>query len=149
MHPVRCLLAALLLAALLLGAGAAHAANWFELDALSAATRLGIEADTDSIHHSGAQRAVTVRVSYPEPRVHRSGVPYRSVVATVEFNCEGGLAGYRDASFYAEARGSGTIAAREDGRLAPIPESTRELLPARSVEFLIRAACSEPTPAVP
>jgi hypothetical protein len=51
--------------------------------------------------------------------------------------------------FYSAAGGHGMVTTREEGRLAATSESTRDLLPARNVELLIRAACSRPTPAVP
>jgi len=137
------------LAAAFLCCEPAHAANWFSLDALSAASGLGIEVDLDSLRSTGMRREAVVRVSYPAAQVHGSGAAFRSAVATVEFECEGGLVGYRDAVFYSEAKGNGAVTAREEGRLAPIPEPTRELLPAKNLEVLIRAACSRPTPAVP
>jgi hypothetical protein len=70
-----------------------HATTWFALDALSAASGLGIEVDTDSLKHNTNRREVTVRVTYAQPRQHRWGAFYRSVVTTVEFRCEGGLGG--------------------------------------------------------
>src|SRR5688500_14826166 len=84
-------------AALLLSAVPARAANWFSLDTLSAASGLGIEVDTDSLRQAGGRREIAVRVTYPEPRLHRGGAWFRSVVATVEFECEGRLGGYREA----------------------------------------------------
>jgi hypothetical protein len=136
-----------LLAALLLGSSAAYAVNWLELDGGSAAGGLGLDVDTDSLRPAGAPRAVTVRVSYPEPRIHRSGARYRSAVVTVEFGCDVGLTGFRDAIFHSEPEGQGAVTAREDGRLGPVPEGSRNLLPARSVELLIRAACAHPATA--
>jgi hypothetical protein len=133
---------------LLLGISTAHAASWFGLDALSAASGLGIEVDTDSLRQSGPRREIAVRVTYPEPRLHRWGAPFRSVVATVEFECEGRLGGYRDAVFYSDVKGQGLVTVREDGQSAAVPERTRDLLPAKSLEVLARAACSRPTPAV-
>ena len=136
-----------LLAALLLSVPCAQAANWFGLDALSAASGLAIDVDTDTLRQEGARREIRVRVTYPEPRLHRWGASFRSVLATVEFDCEGRLAGYRDAVFFSEARGQGLVAVREDGPLTPIPGRTSDLLPARSLEVMARAACSRPTPA--
>jgi len=145
-HPLRSPL--LLVAALLLRAPVAQATNWFALDALSAASGLGIEVDTDSLRQVGDRRDIKVRLSYPELKVHRWGAPFRSVVATVEFECEGRMSGYRDAVFFSDVRGQGLVTVREDGTLAPIPERTGSLLPPRSLELLTRAACSRPTPAV-
>ena len=137
-----------LAALLLLGLPTAHAASWFGLDALSAASGLGIEVDTDSLRQSGTRREIVVRVTYPESRLHRGGAPFRSVVATVEFECEGRLGGYRDAIFYSEVKGQGLVTVREDGHSPHVPDRTRELLPAKSLEVLTRAACSRPTSAV-
>jgi hypothetical protein len=137
-----------LAALLLLGAATAHGATWFGLDALSAASGLGIEVDTDSLRQAGNRREIAVRVTYPEPRQHRWGALFRSVVATVEFECEGRLGGYRDALFYSDVKGLGLVVVREAGQFPAIPERTRDLLPPRSLETLIRAACSRPTPAV-
>jgi hypothetical protein len=137
-----------LAALLLLGMSAAHAANWFSLDALSAASGLGIEVDTDSLRQTGPRREVVVRVTYPEARQYR-GVTFRSVVATVAFECEGRLGGYRDAVFFAGAKGQGPVIAREDGAAPAVPDRIRDLLPPKSLEVLTRAACSRPTPAVP
>lgn len=133
------------IAALLL-LGAASATTWFPLDALSQASGLDIEVDTDSLRPASGGREVMVRVSYPQPRVHPSGAAFRSVVTTVAFRCDGGLAGYRDATYYADAGGRGTPVAREE-RPSPVPDATRELLPSRSLEQLTRAACTQPTPA--
>src|SRR5215208_6076367 len=117
-----------LVAALLLNSPAVQAANWFALDSSGAAGSVGVEVDTDSLRQSQRRRAVSVRVSYPEPRLHLWGAWFRSMVATVEFECEGQLAGYRDAIFYSETKGRGIVMAREEGRLAGITEGTRELL---------------------
>jgi hypothetical protein len=141
---------ACLLCALLLGGSAVHAANWFELDGPSAASDVAaLEVDTDSLGAAGSNHAVTVRVTYPEPHPHPAGGLFRSVVATVEFACEGGLTGYRGATYYAGPRGSGSAVARQEGRLAPASNGTRDLLPPRSVELLIRASCSRPATAAP
>jgi len=137
-----------LAAMVLIGMPTAHAASWFSLDTLSAASGLGIEVDTDSLRHAGSRREITVRVTYAEPRLHRAGASFRSVVATVEFECEGRLGGYRDAVFYSDVRGQGLVMVREDGTSAAVPDRIRDLLPAKSLEVLTRAACSRPTPAV-
>jgi hypothetical protein len=137
------------LVALLLISPAVHAETWFVLDTPGGPGDLGIEADMDSLRQAGGRREVRVRVSYAQTRQYRSGEPFRSVVTRVEFECEGQLAGYRDATFYSETGGGGMVTAREEGRLAAAAEGTRDLLPPRSVEVLIRAACSRPTPAVP
>ena len=142
MRALRCLTAVLML-----GAPAAQAITWFGLDALSKASNLGIEVDTDSLRQAASRREIRVRVTYPDTRLHRWGASFRSVAATVEFECEGRLAGYRDAVFYAEPGGRGLVMAKEDGLLAPIPDRTADLLPSRSVEVLARAACTQPTPA--
>lgn len=142
MRTLSCLVALLISPAI-------HAENWFVLDTPGAAGALGIEVDTDSLRQTNGRREVMVRVSYSRPRQHGSGELFRSVVTRVEFECEGQLAGYRDATFYSEARGGGMVTAREEGRLAAAVEGTQDLLPPRSVELLIRAACSRPTPAVP
>jgi hypothetical protein len=76
------------------------------------------------------------------------GAWYQSVVATVEFQCDGRLAEYRDAVFYSETRARGMIATRENGRLAT-SDAAADLVPPRTLELLIRAACARPTPAVP
>jgi hypothetical protein len=136
-------------AAALCLAGPARAEHWFGLDQLSAQSGMDIEVDTDSLREVRGRRSIVVRVTYPQPRVRADGLPYRSVVATVEFECEGRLAGYRDAAFYAGMRGQGGLVARESSQLAQIPEPTRGVLPANSLELLTRAACSRPTPAVP
>ena len=137
----------ILAAALLVSAGPARAVNWFALDALSSASGLGIEVDTDSLRQAGTRREISVRVTYPEPRLHRGGAWFRSVVATVEFECEGRLGGYRDAVFFSDARGQGMVTVREDGAAGSIPARTADLLPAKSLEVLARAACARPTPA--
>lgn len=67
-------------------------------------------------------------------------------MTTVEFRCDGELAGYRDATFYADAGGRGAPVVREE-RQSPVPDATRDLLPPRSLEQLTRAACMQPTPA--
>jgi len=134
-------------ATLLFATPAAHAVNWFGLEALSKASNLEIDVDTDSLRQSGTRREIRVRVTYPETRLHRWGASFRSVAATVEFECEGRLAGYRDAVFYAEPAGRGLVMAKEDGPLAPIPDRTADLLPSKSVEQLVRAACAQPKPA--
>jgi hypothetical protein len=136
-----------LAAALLLGSPAVRAASWFALDTLGAGGGVTIEADIDSLRQSNARREVTVRVSYPDARKHPGGAWYRSFVATVEFQCDGQQADYRDAVFYAKAKGRGAVTTREDGRLAT-SEAAAELLPPRNLELLIRAACARPTPAV-
>jgi len=134
-------------AALLLSAVPARAANWFSLDTLSAASGLGIEVDTDSLRQAGGRREIAVRVTYPEPRLHRGGAWFRSVVATVEFECEGRLGRYREAVFFSEAKGQGTIAVREEGTSGAVPARIADLLPTKSLEVLARAACARPTPA--
>jgi len=132
---------------LLLGTPAARGTTWFALDALSTASGLGIEVDTDSLRQTSAVgREIIVRVTYPQPRVHRSGASFRSVVAKVAFHCEGGLGGYREAAFYSDPEGQGLVTARDDGQL-PIPERTQDLLPAKSLELITRAGCAQPTPA--
>jgi hypothetical protein len=130
-------------------AASAHAEHWFGLDQLSAQSGMDIEVDTDSLREVRGRRSIVVRVTYPQPRVRPDGLPFRSVVATVEFECEGRLAGYRDASFYASVRSQGGLVARESSPLAQIPEPTRGVLPASSLELLTRAACARPTTAVP
>jgi len=129
--------------------GPARAEHWFGLDQLSAQSGMDIEVDTDSLREARGRRSIVVRVTYPQPRVRPDGLPFRSVVATVEFECEGRLAGYRNAAFYAGVRGQGGLVARESSQLAQIPEPTRGVLPENSLELLTRAACSRPTPAVP
>jgi hypothetical protein len=136
-------------AAVLSFAGPARAEHWFGLDQLSAQSGMEIEVDTDSLREVRGRRSIVVRVTYPQPRVRPDGLPFRSVVSTVEFECEGRLAGYRDAAFYAGVRGQGGLVARESSPLTQIPESTRGVLPASSLELLTRAACSRPATAVP
>lgn len=136
-----------LAAALLVSAAPGRAVNWFALDALSAASGLGIEVDIDSLRQAGGRHQIAVRVSYPEPRLHRGGTWFRSVVTTVEFECEGRLGGYRDAAFFSDAGGRGTVVVREEGPAGPIPSRTMDLLPAKSLEAMARAACARPTPA--
>jgi hypothetical protein len=138
-----CGLAAVLLAGMPL---AGYGATWFALDALSVASGLGIEVDTDSLRTTGNRREIAVRVTYPQPREHRWGALFRSVVATVEFRCDGGLGSYRDAVFYSDVKGTGLVTVREEGQ-AQIPDRIRELLPAKGLEALTRAACTQPTPA--
>ncbi len=137
---------ACLLCALLVGGAAAHAANWFELDGPRANGAGALEVDTDSLGMPGVNHAVTIRVSYPELRSLGSGPLFRSVVATVEFACQGGLAGWRDATYYSGPHGSGYAVARQAGALAPVPEG---MLPAHSAELLIHASCSRPATAAP
>ena len=136
-----------LIAALLLGSPAVYATNWFAVDTLGAGSGVALETDIDSLRQANARHEVTVRVSYPQPRLHHSGAWFQSVVATVEFQCDGRLADYRDAIFYSETRAHGVIAAREHGRLAT-SEAAGDLLPPRGLELLIHAACARPTPAV-
>lgn len=133
---------------LLLGAAASpvQGATWFSLDTLSTASGLGIEVDTDSLRHTANRREIAVRLTYPEPRQHRWGAYVRSVVATVEFRCDGGLGNYRDAVYYSDVKGTGLVVVREEGQ-SQVPERMRELLPAKSLESLTRAACAQPTPA--
>lgn len=130
----------------LLAQGAVQASTWFPLDAVGQTSSMAIEVDTDSLRPASGGREVMVRVSYARPRVHASGAKFRSVVTTVEVRCDGGLAGYRDATYYAEAGGRGAPVAREE-REASVPDATRALLPRRSLEQLTRAACTQPTPA--
>jgi hypothetical protein len=122
----------------------AQSATWFNLVALSAASGLAIEVDTDSLRVNGARREIVVRVSYPEVRTHRSGAPFRSVIATVQFDCDGKLGTYRDAVFYSEVEGRGSVVVREQAP-SNVPENMREVLPAKSLEQMTRAACSQPT----
>jgi hypothetical protein len=136
-------------AAVLCLAAPVRAEHWFGLDQLSAQSGMDIEVDTDSLREARGRRSIVVRVTYPQPRVRADGLPYRSVVANVEFECEGRLAGSRDAAFYAGPRGQGGLVARESSQLAQIPEPTRGVLPSSTLELLTRAACSRPTPAVP
>jgi hypothetical protein len=137
-----------LAAVLLLGAApAVRGATWFSLDTLSSASGLGIEVDTESLRHTANRREIAVRLTYPEPRQHRWGALVRSVVATVEFRCDGGLGNYRDAVYYSDVKGTGLVVVREEGQ-SQVPERMRELLPPRSLESLTRAACSQPTPAM-
>lgn len=122
----------------------AHSATWFSLAALSAASGLAIEVDTDSLRVNGARREIVVRVSYPDVRTHRSGASFRSVIATVQFDCEGKLGTYRDATFYSDVEGRGAATAREQAP-SNVPETMRDVLPAKSLEQMTRAACSQPT----
>jgi hypothetical protein len=119
-----------------------RAANWFALDALSAASGMAIEVDTDSLRLNGTRREVVVRATHPQPMQHASGAAYRSVLTTVEFDCEGQLAGYRDASFHAEPQGQGAVVARDRRPLTAVPDRTMQLLPPRILEQLARAACA-------
>jgi hypothetical protein len=137
-----------LFAVLLLGSPAAHAANWFALDAIGTSSDIAVEADLDSLHESNARRKVTVRVTYPDARRHPRGAWFRSIVATVELDCDGRQADYRDAVFYSKGRGRGAVAVREHGQLGT-SDAAGDLLPPRNLELLIRAACARPTPAVP
>jgi hypothetical protein len=130
-------------------ASPARAEHWFGLDQLIAQSGMDIEVDTDSLREVRGRRSIVVRVTYPQPRVRPDGLLFRSVVATVEFECEGRLAGYRDAAFHAGIRGQGGLVARESSQLAQIPAPVGGVLPASSLELLTRAACSRPTPAVP
>ncbi|MDP3762284.1 MAG: hypothetical protein Q8R01_17405 [Ramlibacter sp.] len=114
--------------------------------ALSANSGLVVEVDTDSLRPTTSGRQVAVRLTHPAPRQHRWGAFFRSVVTTVEFRCDGGLGTYRDAVYYSDARGTGLVTVREEGA-SQVPDRMRELLPARSLETLTRAACSQPTPA--
>jgi hypothetical protein len=143
-YPIACCAAVLLCLA-----EPARAEHWFGLDQISAQSGMDIEVDTDSLREVRGRRSIVVRVTYPQPRVRPDGLPFRSVVATVEFECEGRLAGYRDAAFHAGVRGQGGLVARETSQLAQIPAPIGGLLPASSLELLTRAACSRPTPAVP
>lgn len=126
----------------------ASGSTWFALDDLGAGNELRLEADTDSLRQTTTGRQIVVRLTYAQPRQHRWGAYFRSVIATVEFHCDGTLGGYRDAVYYSDVRGTGLVAAREEGH-AQVPQRLLELLPPKRLEKLTRAACTQPMSAAP
>lgn len=136
-----------LAAALLLSfCGSASGSTWFALDATDNTSGLELEVDTDSLRQTVTGRQIAVRLTHHQPRQHRWGAYFRSVVATVEFHCDGTLSNYRDAVYYSDVRGTGLVTAREEG-FSQVPQRLLKLLPPKSLETLTRAACMRPSPA--
>ena len=129
---------------LLLGAKPAWAENWFALDAPGAAAEVAIEVDMDLFRLVGGRREVPIRVTWSEARVHASGVSFRSVVAMAELECVFKTPTLRDASFYSGMRGQGNLLMVRSGLLDAPAERIGDLLSAKTLELLERAACARP-----
>ena len=141
---------------LVLGAKPAGAENWFALDAPGtpsvpgvpgvpgAVGEAAIEVDMDLFRLVGGRREVPIRVTWPEARVHASGVSFRSVVAMAELECVFKTPTLRDTSFYAGMRGQGKLLLVRSGSFDTPTEHIGDLLSVKTLELLERAACTRP-----
>ena len=76
-------------------------ANWFNVmgDAADESVNT-IEVDPTPVSITGESRVMRVRVSRSQDRVNWDGVPYRSYVAEVFFDCPNGTARYLSIDYY-------------------------------------------------
>lgn len=116
-------------------------ATWFTV----AGNPLDPLADTVQVDPRAARsdsdvRTMSVRVSRAGPRKNWDGLPYRSYVSEVAFDCRAGRAEYRRASFYAQPLWQGPVLHEADYQKAPQPMTFRGMSP-NPTQRLVRAAC--------
>lgn len=96
----------------------------------------------DPLDHEGMARTKRVRVSRSTPRTSWDGVPYRSYVSIVSFDCEKNKARYLKITYYDEASWHGEPAKSVDYTKGP-PRwmEFRDVLP-NPTQRIINAACT-------
>lgn len=123
--------------------GTAHAQTaWFNIMGDPAdETVNAIEVDPTPVSISGAQRVMRLRVSHSADRVNWDGVPYRSFVAEVSFDCLTNTASYLTVDYFSVPRWQGEPGRRGVYLLAdPRPLEFRDVVP-DPTQRIIRAAC--------
>jgi hypothetical protein len=116
--------------------------NWFTVmgDPLDPAVNT-IEVDPTPIAANGDMRAMQIRVSRSLDRISWDGVPYRSYVSTVLFDCANKSAKYVTLTFYVQPLWKG-----EPSKTATYPNDVvrpmefRDVMP-NPTQRIIRAAC--------
>ena len=123
--------------------GAAHAqADWFNLMGDPADQTVDtIEVDPTPVSIDGAQRVMRLRVSRSADRVNWDGVPYRSYVAEVLFNCLNSTASFVVVDYFSLPGWRGEpdrqwVYSQTD----PRPLRFRDVVPNPTLR-IIRAAC--------
>lgn len=133
----------ILLWVLLGGASLLHAqTEWFGVmgDAQDPAVNT-IEVDPVPLSVKGEVRTMRIRVSRSTPRTSWDGVPYRSYISTVQFDCANKIARYASLDFYQEPLWKGP-----SHKTSTYPEHVMRRMEFRDVtpnptQRLIRAAC--------
>lgn len=122
--------------------------QWFTVmgDAQEAAVNT-IEVDPVPLSVKGEVRTMRIRVSRSTPRTSWDGVPYRSYISTVQFDCANKVARYASLDFYLEPLWKG-----QSHKTSTYPEHVMRRMEFRDVapnptQRLIRAACRNTGPA--
>lgn len=133
----------ILLPVLLGAASLLHAqTEWFTVmgDAQDPAVNT-IQVDPVPLTVQGEVRTMKIRVSRSTPRTSWDGVPYRSYISTVQFDCANKAARYASLDFYLEPLWKG-----KSHKTSTFPEGVMRRMEFRDVtpnptQRLIRAAC--------
>ena len=123
--------------------GTAHAqGDWFNLMGDAAVDTVDtIEVDPTPVSISGGQRVMRLRVSRSTDRVNWDGIPYRSYIAEVLFDCQNNTASFQKIDYFSLPAWKN----EPDRRLVyspadPRPMLFRDVVP-NPTQRLIRAAC--------
>ncbi len=140
MQPLPLHIAALAMVFALAGTASATTPDWFTVHGDATAA----DKDTvqvDPIARSLDPRVMAVRVSRAAPRISWDGIPYRSFVAEVAFDCAAGHARYRRLTYYLDPLWKGTPLREVDYTSGP-PRMMefREVEP-NPTQRIVSAAC--------
>ena len=100
-----------------------------------------VQANAQSIKEAGTARTMQIRVSRSLSRLSWDGVPHRSYVATVEFDCVQKTARYQSVAYYLQPAWRGEVSQTSvypAGQYRPI--ALRDIHPNPTAR-IIRAAC--------
>ena len=120
--------------------------NWFNVmgDAADESVNT-IEVDPTPVSIAGETRIMRVRVSRSQDRVNQEGVPYRSFVSEVLFDCPSSMARYLSINYYRLPAWKGEpYLRREYIETQPRLMQFRDVEP-NPVRRIIRAACNTST----
>jgi hypothetical protein len=117
----------------------AASSNWFALNTNSTAG--AIEVDVGSLRWRGDRRELRVRISYAQPQPQADGASYRSILATLQVNCDSGQTLWQSASFHPDARGDDPPIRREPYAGSAAASHAQALIPEQTWLTLRRSAC--------
>lgn len=133
---------AVALGILVSGACMAQAGDWLTIMGDRTDPALDtIEVNATPVSMTEEQRVMRIRVSRSVPRTNWDGIPFRSYIATVEFDCANKVGNFQQISYYAQPVWAGeshitTSYSKADPRIMQF----RGVTP-NPVERIIRAAC--------
>lgn len=106
------------------------------------ATADTVEVKPKPLSASGDHRVMLVRVSRAQQRINWDGIPFRSYVSTVDFDCAKMDAQFQQVSYYMQPGWSGEVhKIIQYGKSNPRPMRFRGVTP-NPMDRIIKAACS-------